>query len=106
MKPPDDARLFNVREWIELAEDDLRVARHTLTIKRRCPYRLVAYHAQQCAEKYLKPSWFCAASIFRILTTSLACASSASISHRGPKTSATPMNSRRLLSRRGIPGTR
>ena len=54
MTPPNDAVLAKVREWIELADDDLRVAQHTLTITRRCPYRLVAYHAQQCAEKYLK----------------------------------------------------
>jgi len=54
MTPPNEAVLTKVREWIELAEDDLRVAQHTLTIKRRCPYRLVAYHAQQCAEKHLK----------------------------------------------------
>ena len=42
------------REWVEHADDDLRVARHTLTLPDNCPYRLVAYHAQQCAEKYVK----------------------------------------------------
>ena len=32
----------------------MRVAQHTLSLVHECPYRLVAYHAQQCAEKYLK----------------------------------------------------
>jgi HEPN domain-containing protein len=36
------------------ADEDLRVAEHTLTLHEDCPYRLVAYHAQQCAEKYIK----------------------------------------------------
>jgi HEPN domain-containing protein len=30
------------------------LAKHGLTISSSCPYRLIAYHAQQCAEKYLK----------------------------------------------------
>lgn len=43
-----------VREWAAHADDDLRVAQHTLTIHENCPHWLVAYHAQQCAEKYFK----------------------------------------------------
>ncbi|OGP64919.1 MAG: hypothetical protein A2169_05805 [Deltaproteobacteria bacterium RBG_13_47_9] len=35
-------------------DEDLRLARHALTLLSGCPYRLIAYHAQQCAEKYLK----------------------------------------------------
>lgn len=46
--------LRKVREWIAHADEDLQLARHTLTLKSGCPYRLIAYHAQQCAEKYLK----------------------------------------------------
>ena len=42
------------RKWISYAEEDLRLAEHGLTISSSCPYRLIAYHAQQCAEKYLK----------------------------------------------------
>jgi HEPN domain-containing protein len=42
------------REWAQFAEDDLHLARHALEMGCDCPYRLVAYHAQQCAEKYLK----------------------------------------------------
>ena len=41
--------------WLSYADDDLRLAKNTLeTMKDGCPYRLVAYHAQQCAEKCLK----------------------------------------------------
>ena len=36
------------------AEEDLRLAKHGLTMSSSCPFRLIAYHAQQCAEKYLK----------------------------------------------------
>lgn len=43
-----------VRQWIEYAEEDLRLAKYALKIKSSCPYKLIAYHAQQCAEKYLK----------------------------------------------------
>jgi HEPN domain-containing protein len=43
-----------VREWISYADDDLRLADHTLKTIDNCPYNLVAYHAQQCVEKYLK----------------------------------------------------
>ena len=42
------------RKWISYAEQDLRLAKNGLTISSSCPYRLIAYHAQQCAEKYLK----------------------------------------------------
>jgi HEPN domain-containing protein len=44
----------SVREWLAYADDDLRVARHTLSMEPNCPFRLVAYFAQQSAEKYLK----------------------------------------------------
>ncbi len=54
MTAPPDEIVVKVREWAAHADDDLRVAEHTLTLPDECPYRLVAYHAQQCAEKYLK----------------------------------------------------
>ena len=54
MTAPREAVLARVRQWAARADDDLRVARHTLILPQRCPYDLVAYHAQQCAEKYLK----------------------------------------------------
>ncbi len=43
-----------VLQWLIYAEEDLRLGRHGLTLESNCPYRLVAYHAQQCAEKHLK----------------------------------------------------
>jgi HEPN domain-containing protein len=46
--------LQKVGQWLGYGDEDLRLARHALTITSGCPYRLIAYHAQQCAEKYLK----------------------------------------------------
>lgn len=43
-----------VIQWLNYADEDLRLARHALTLATGVPYRLVAYHAQQCAEKALK----------------------------------------------------
>ncbi|NOY52990.1 MAG: HEPN domain-containing protein [Deltaproteobacteria bacterium] len=40
--------------WIEKAENDLRNAEHTLSMEKNCPFDTVCFHAQQCAEKYLK----------------------------------------------------
>ena len=54
MKGNDDTVLRRVRDWAAYADEDLRLARHALTLASGCPYRLIAYHAQQCAEKYLK----------------------------------------------------
>lgn len=51
-EPP--ALLDAVRRWVTVAEHDLINARHTLTLGRDCPYDTVCFHAQQCAEKYLK----------------------------------------------------
>lgn len=45
---------LNVRQWIERAQEDLRLSKHAMTMSTAIPYRLVAYHAQQCAEKCLK----------------------------------------------------
>lgn len=43
-----------VREWIEKAESDLRTAFLALQAGEDCPADTVAFHAQQCAEKYFK----------------------------------------------------
>jgi len=43
-----------IRQWVTYAEEDLRPAQHAMRMVVPCPYRLVAYRAQQCAEKYLK----------------------------------------------------
>lgn len=42
------------KQWTVFADDDLRIARHALKLSSSCPYRIITYHAQQCAEKYLK----------------------------------------------------
>jgi HEPN domain-containing protein len=55
MNIPDQDVLLKVMQWVSYADDDLRLAKNTLeTMKEDCPYHLVAYHAQQCVEKYLK----------------------------------------------------
>jgi HEPN domain-containing protein len=43
-----------VIQWLNYADEDIQLARHALTLSTGVPYRLVAYHAQQCAEKCLK----------------------------------------------------
>ena len=50
--PPENPPI--VRQWVEKAEHDLRNAEHTLTLEADCPFDTVCFHAQQCAEKYLK----------------------------------------------------
>jgi HEPN domain-containing protein len=41
-------------EWLRFADEDLRLAEHAFTLASSVPYRLIAYHAQQCVEKSLK----------------------------------------------------
>ena len=43
-----------VREWLQHADEDLRLARHAFKLRSGVPYKLIAYHAQQSAEKCLK----------------------------------------------------
>jgi len=55
MNAPDVNVLQKVMQWLSYADDDLRLAQHALaTMNSGCPYRLIAYHAHQCAEKCLK----------------------------------------------------
>jgi HEPN domain-containing protein len=54
MKTPDQPVLDKVRQWLIYADEDLRLATAAMEHVDDCPYRLVAYHAQQCAEKYIK----------------------------------------------------
>ena len=54
MSVPIEAILAKVGKWIDYADKDLALARHALAMGESCPYHLAAYHAQQCAEKYLK----------------------------------------------------
>ena len=52
--PGGEEVLRVVRGWIEKAESDLTNAVHTLGMGEWCPVDTVCFHAQQCAEKYLK----------------------------------------------------
>lgn len=42
------------RRWLSLADEHLVLARHAFVLKSAVPYRLIAFHAQQCAEAALK----------------------------------------------------
>ena len=39
-----------VKQWLEHAEEDLRLAKHAFKLSSSRPNKLIAYHAQQCAE--------------------------------------------------------
>ncbi|WP_045219184.1 HEPN domain-containing protein [Desulfonatronum thioautotrophicum] len=54
MSEPERILADKARKWMHFAEEDLRLAEHALQLASGCPYRLIAYHAQQCAEKYIK----------------------------------------------------
>ena len=54
MKVPNERVLHNVKQWLIHGDEDLKMASHALGLGAQSPYRLIAYHAQQCAEKYLK----------------------------------------------------
>ena len=54
MSVPDKDVLDKVLQWLDYADEDLRLAKHARTMTSNCPHRLIAYHAQQCVEKCLK----------------------------------------------------
>jgi len=54
MSGPPSPRPDVARSWVERAEEDLRVAEHTLHNLNPCPYWAVAFHAQQAVEKAVK----------------------------------------------------
>ena len=54
MNIPDQDHLDKVILWISYAEEDLGLAQYALKMPGSRPYRLIAFHAQHCAEKYLK----------------------------------------------------
>jgi len=51
---PPDEMVKVIRQWIERAEEDLRNAEYTLTLKENCPFGTVCFHTEQCVEKYPK----------------------------------------------------
>ncbi|MBE0538127.1 MAG: HEPN domain-containing protein [Ignavibacterium sp.] len=50
----NDSKIKQVLKWIEYADEDLRVTEIVFSLSSNVPYRIIAYHSQQCAEKYLK----------------------------------------------------
>ncbi|MEP0861528.1 MAG: HEPN domain-containing protein [Ignavibacterium sp.] len=46
--------LQKVNQWVEIAEEDLNFAKLGFELSSSVSYRIIAFHAQQCAEKYLK----------------------------------------------------
>lgn len=40
--------------WIEYANEDLRIAELAFKLSSNLPYRIIAFHSQQCAKKYPK----------------------------------------------------
>ncbi|MHB9028395.1 MAG: HEPN domain-containing protein [Candidatus Latescibacterota bacterium] len=54
MSVPHEEVQKKVLQWITYADEDLTAANHIFTLKSCVPYRLIAWHAQQCAEKYIK----------------------------------------------------
>jgi len=54
MNDIEQERSRKIRQWLSYADEDLRFAKHGLKLTTSVPYRLIAYHAQQCAEKCLK----------------------------------------------------
>ena len=54
MSVSDQEILEKVRQWLKFGDEDLSLASHGLKLESNTPFRLIAYHAQQCVEKYLK----------------------------------------------------
>jgi len=52
--PASERGLEVVGGWVEKAENDLKIATLALGAGEECPADTVAFHAQQCMEKYLK----------------------------------------------------
>jgi HEPN domain-containing protein len=46
--------LEKINQWVEIADEDLKFAKHGFTISSGVSYRIIAFHSQQCVEKYLK----------------------------------------------------
>ncbi len=57
--PADERVLSVVRGWVQKAESDLKTAVLILQAGEEGPADTVAFHAQQCAEKYLKALLSC-----------------------------------------------
>jgi HEPN domain-containing protein len=54
MSNPAPDNIEKVKVWLAFADEDIRMAEVAMKLKSNVPYRIIAFHAQQCAEKYLK----------------------------------------------------
>jgi HEPN domain-containing protein len=54
MSATDSDILAKVKQWLDYGDEDLCLAKYAMEHPKKPPYRLAAYHAQQCAEKNLK----------------------------------------------------
>ncbi|MBU2586388.1 MAG: HEPN domain-containing protein [Bacteroidetes bacterium] len=54
MNRSSEEKIKNVKKWIDYAEGDIQLAKNALNLLSSCPYRLIGFHAQQSAEKFLK----------------------------------------------------
>ena len=54
MNVPKPEIISKVKEWLKYGDDDFRLAKLGLSMGYDAPYHLIAYHAQQSVEKYLK----------------------------------------------------
>ncbi len=50
----DQDHINKVLLWMSYADEDLNLANYAMKMPGSRSYRLIAFHAQQCAEKYLK----------------------------------------------------
>jgi len=51
-EPPEILR--KVRQWVEKAGHDFTTSEYLAALREGCPFDIICFHAQQCAEKYLK----------------------------------------------------
>ena len=54
MKPDNLAVVREARKWLAYGDEYLRFANHGFPLSAWPSFRPIVYHAQQCAEKYLK----------------------------------------------------
>jgi HEPN domain-containing protein len=54
MSIPDQDHINRVLLWMSYADEDMDLANYAMKMPGIRSYRLIAFHAQQCAEKYLK----------------------------------------------------
>jgi HEPN domain-containing protein len=54
MKSDSGNKLKKVLTWLEYANDDLKTAQIIFLLSSNIPYRIIAYHSQQSAEKFIK----------------------------------------------------